>query len=89
MFKRKDKIIIDGTRCDILGNSLEYDMENEYDIELICKFLNEFFEGKMILEEILRIMHGIKYGDLEYEALDDYIYKGVDINDIFKDDLKV
>lgn len=89
MFEVKNKTIIDKNSCDILGEHLEYDMEDEYDIKSICEILNTLSESQIALAEIMRIIHGIKYGNLEYQALDDYIYKGIDINDIFEDDLKV
>ena len=81
--KRDEKVyIVDNTCCDMDGEHFEYEQANKFDAETICERLNTLQSSKTTLNDIMDIIHNIKYGDFEYSDLEDYIYKGVNLEDI-------
>lgn len=83
--------IINHTAHHIDGENFKYEQGNKSDANLLCEELNELFSYKVSFQEIMTIIHNIKYRDWEWSDLEDYIYKGISLDDLWNkyDDLRI
>ena len=87
--KRENKAvyIVNNTACHIDGEPFRYKQGDEIDADFLCKELNELHTCKETLSDIMSIIHNIKYGNSDWQDLDDFIYKGINIEDALHDEL--
>ena len=89
--KEEDETVwlVNHTACHIDGEPFEYEQGNKIDADLLCNELNELFEYKVTFQDIMTIIHNIKYGEWKWSDLDDYIYKGISLDTLWSryDDL--
>ena len=83
--KEKDEKIwiINHTSCHIDGEPFEYEQSNQDDAKLLCQELNQLLRYKISFSEIMGIIHNIKYGDWHWEDLEEYVYKGTSMNELW------
>lgn len=81
--KKDDEVwIVDNTTCHIDGEPFKYKQVDECRAKALSEVLNELHSYKQSLKDIMEIIHNITYGEFEYTDLENYIYKGVNIEDI-------
>ena len=82
--KKDDKIhIVNNMACHIDGEPFIYEQNNENDANVICELLNDLQQESITLHDIMTIIHNIKYSDWKIEDLLDYVYGGVNIDEIY------
>lgn len=75
--------IVNNTSCHIDGEPFKYEQVDKYDASLLCEELNDLTQAKIDLQEIMNIIHNIKYNNWEWQDLDDYIYKGISLDELY------
>ena len=78
--------IVNHTAHHIDGEPFKYEQGDEIDAEFLCKECNELFQAKIDLNEIMNLVHNVKYGKLEWSDLDDYFYKGKSMEEMLKEE---
>ena len=87
--ENKAVYIVNNTACHIDGEPFTYQQGDEIDAELLCQELNALFGYKTSLQNIMTIIHNIKYNNWEWSDLNDYVYKGISLDALYSkyDDL--
>ena len=74
--------IVNNGATHIDGEPFKYKQIDKCRAEMLCEELNDLFEYKVFAKEVLEIIHCIKSNLLNWSDLDDYIYKGINIDEL-------
>lgn len=77
--------IVNNTASHIDGKPFKYRQVDKCRAEILCEMLNHMKQESFNLQEIMTIIHNIKYGNWKLEDLMKYIYEGIDIKEIYKE----
>lgn len=75
--------IVDNTACHIDGEPMKYKQLDECRAEMLCKTLNDLKSESFTLQDIMNIIHNIKYGNWKLEDLLDYVYSKADMDELW------
>ena len=79
----KETWIVNNTACHIDGEPFKYKQVDKCRAEMLCEILNDLEEESITLHDIMAIIHNIKYSNWKLEDLLDYIYGGINMDEIY------
>lgn len=75
--------IIDNTACHIDGEPFKYKQVDKCRAEMLCEILNDLKSESFTLQDVMNIIHNIKYSNWKLEDLLDYVYGKADMDELW------